>query len=101
MKMAPNVATLVGVILAVFSFSHAEGASRLTRLTNDSDGETQAQIVAVKVRGQGYYCDGPLSAEKDRENSAPNTAVWILKCWNGAYRVTLVPDMAAHIEHLN
>jgi hypothetical protein len=71
-----------------------------TSATND-DGDNRAEIVAVKIRDQGYYCDTPQSVERDRGRSVPNETVWILKCLNATYRVKLIPDLAARIERLN
>lgn len=76
-----------------------QAAPRSTLVT--AHDENPAEIVAAKIRNQGYYCDGPISAEKDKGHSSPNEPVWVLKCWNAIYRVLLIPDMAARIEHLN
>jgi hypothetical protein len=62
--------------------------------------ETQANVIAVQIRKQGYSCDGELSAEREQRASAPNAAVWILRCKNATYRVRLTPDMAAQVERI-
>jgi hypothetical protein len=63
--------------------------------------EISAEIIAVQIRDQGYACDKALSAERDQKFSKPGEDAWILKCQNAAYRVRLVPDMAAKVERLN
>jgi hypothetical protein len=37
---------------------------------------------------------------RDNQTSRPHAAVWILTCGNAAYRVTLIPGAAAHIERI-
>jgi hypothetical protein len=69
-------------------------------------GEAQAQlemtkeILAVQLRKQGFECASPQSAERDAKDSQPNETVWIVKCENAAYRMRVVPDIAAAIEKL-
>ena len=63
-------------------------------------GDTPAAIVSDQIRQQGYACDEPRKAERDREASRPNLTVWVLTCGNATYRVTLIPDMAARVERL-
>jgi len=41
-----------------------------------------------------------VSARKDIKYSWPDEPLWILNCANAAYRVRLIPDMAARIEKL-
>jgi hypothetical protein len=60
--------------------------------------DTPVGIISDHIRRQGYSCDEPRQAEHDRTASRPNEAVWILRCANAAYRVTLIPDMAARVE---
>jgi hypothetical protein len=62
--------------------------------------ETPAAIVAAQLRTQGYACADPVSATRDVRASRPNETVWILRCRNAAYRVLLVPDMAAQVTQL-
>ena len=57
-------------------------------------------IIAAKIRGQGYACDSPQSAEHDATASTANEVVWMLRCQNASYRVTLIPNMAAKVEKL-
>ena len=64
-------------------------------------GEAQggpADIIAAKIRGQGYACDSPQNAERDAAASTANEVVWMLRCRNASYRVTLIPNMAAKVE---
>jgi hypothetical protein len=61
---------------------------------------TPVEIISDHIRRQGYACDEPREAERDRAASRPNETVWILRCGNATYRVTLIPDMAARVERL-
>jgi hypothetical protein len=63
--------------------------------------ETPQNDIAAQIRRQGYTCDKPESATRDREHSKPNAAVWILKCENRSYRVRLTPDMGAAVEAID
>ena len=62
--------------------------------------ETPAEIIAAQIRRQGYTCDKPKSAKRDRTDSKPNAEVWILNCEAESYRVELVPDLAAKVERI-
>ena len=59
-----------------------------------------AETLAAQVRLQGHRCDEPLSATRDTALCMPNEAVWVLKCANASYRLTLIPNMAAKVERL-
>jgi|SwirhirootsSR3_FD_contig_41_1740264_length_534_multi_2_in_0_out_0_1 hypothetical protein len=59
--------------------------------------ENPAEIIAAHIRTQGYACDKALSAQRNRKVSRPNETVWLLRCSNGIYNVTLVPDLAAKV----
>ena len=63
--------------------------------------ETPKEIIAAQIRMQGFACDKPVSAERDRAASRPNETVWLLKCEDHSYRVRLVPDMAADVRPLD
>jgi len=63
--------------------------------------ETPAEMLADHIRRQGYRCDEPLSAVRDAERSKPDEPVWVLKCTNLSYRLTIIPDMAWKVEQLN
>ena len=63
--------------------------------------ETPKEIIAAQIRMQGFACDKPVSAERDRAASRPNETVWLLKCEDRSYRVRLVPDMAADVRPLD
>jgi hypothetical protein len=47
--------------------------------------EGPKDIIAAQIRSQGYAC-------------AANQAVWMLRCQNASYRVTLIPNLAAKVE---
>jgi hypothetical protein len=59
-----------------------------------------AETLAAQVRLQGHRCDEPLSATRDTALSKPNEAVWVLKCSNASYRLSVIPNMAAKVERL-
>jgi hypothetical protein len=59
--------------------------------------EKPAGIIAAQIRTQGYACDTALGAQRNRRASKPNETVWTLRCSNGTYRVTLVPDLPARV----
>ena len=60
--------------------------------------ETPKSMLAAQIRLQGFACDKPLGAVKDRKHSAPDHDAWVLKCSNATYRVSRAPDMAAKVE---
>jgi hypothetical protein len=55
-------------------------------------------MLAAQIRIQGFTCDKPLGAVRDRKRSRPDRAVWVLKCSNAIYRISRAPDMAAKVE---
>lgn len=63
--------------------------------------ETPKDIITIQIRKQGFPCDNPQKADRDREASKPDEAVWVLQCGNATYRVRLIPDKAAHVERIN
>jgi hypothetical protein len=63
--------------------------------------ETAKGLLAIQARSQGYVCDSPVSAKRDKKHSGPDTAVWVLRCENNSYRMRLTPDMAARVQRLN
>src|SRR5262245_58768591 len=70
------------------------------KVSQAAGGDTPVGIISDQIRRQGYACDEPRQAERDREASRPNQTVWVLTCGNATYRVTLIPDMAARVERL-
>jgi hypothetical protein len=62
--------------------------------------DVPADIIAAQIRTQGYACNTPVTATRDRAASRPNETVWLLQCGNVRYRVQLVPDMAAQVTQL-
>jgi|ERR1700722_9819405 hypothetical protein len=86
MKLQPLASIAVFVVLIGMAYpSHAQ---------------SPANDVAAQVRSQGYKCIQPITTTRDMRMSKPDSAVWILKCRNTAYRVRLVPDMAARVTRL-
>jgi hypothetical protein len=63
--------------------------------------ETAKDIVATKVRGQGYPCEGPKSATRDEAASAPDREAWVLECANATYFVRYNSDLPAEIRRLD
>ena len=59
------------------------------------------ESLADQIRMQGHSCDRLISAERDTGRSKPNAVVWTIKCANAAYRMTVIPDMAARVEPLS
>ena len=62
--------------------------------------EMPADSIAAQVRLHGHRCDEALSAARDTALSKPNEAVWVLKCANASYRLSVIPNMAAKVERL-
>jgi hypothetical protein len=60
--------------------------------------EGPKDIIATQIRSQGYACDSPQSPERDAGASTANETVWMLRCQNASYRVTLIPNLAAKVE---
>lgn len=62
--------------------------------------ETPEDIIAAQIRRQGFTCDNPKSATRDRERSTPGEAAWFLQCETETYRVKLIPNLAAKVERV-
>jgi hypothetical protein len=60
--------------------------------------ETPKGMLAAQIRMQGFACDKPLGAVRDKKRSRPDHDVWVLRCSNATYRVSRAPDMAATVE---
>ena len=69
--------------------------------SQNADIITSPEVLADQLRSQGYPCAQALSSQRDGDRSSRDESVWILKCTNGAYRVRLIPDMAAKIEKID
>jgi hypothetical protein len=59
-----------------------------------------AMVTADAVRGQGFPCAEPVSAQRDPAASRPDEPVWILVCRDARYRVRFMGDKPAKIEPL-
>ncbi len=99
MKAYPYLLGL-GVGLAFASIPNGGSLTGLLLLAAHAADETPPEMLAAHIRRQGYRCDEPLSAVRDAERSKPDEAVWVLKCTNVTYRLTLIPDMAWKVEKL-
>lgn len=64
-------------------------------------GENPRDVVAAQLRAQGYVCESPKEATRDKKNSRPDEIAWIVECRNATYRVRLIPHMAARVELLD
>ena len=62
--------------------------------------ETPQTMLAAQIRMQGFTCEKPLGAMRDKKRSRPDRAVWVLNCSNAIYRISRAPDMAAKVEPL-
>ena len=78
----------------------AAGAGVFWLASATAQEEVPAEIIAAQIRKQGFACEEAQTAVRDRQASAPNAAVWILRCKNATYRVRLTPDMAAQVERI-
>jgi len=85
------------VYIAIFGFALAAFGGSAICLSGD---EATPGILASQIREQGFACSKAKSAEREVNASRPNEAVWILKCENDTYRMTVIPDMAAKVEKL-
>jgi hypothetical protein len=63
-------------------------------------GQAAMDDIAAQIRIQGFACDKPLRAVKDKRRSRPDHDVWVLKCSNATYRVSRAPDMVAQVQPL-
>jgi len=57
-------------------------------------------IVADQIRGQGYPCTNPQSADRVEAESKPNQPVYILTCENATYKVQITSDMPAIVTEI-
>ncbi|HZA67495.1 MAG TPA: hypothetical protein VE592_11130 [Geminicoccaceae bacterium] len=63
--------------------------------------ETAKDIVATTVRSQGYSCENPKRAIRDRAASSPDRAAWVVECANATYRVRYDNDLPAEISQID
>ncbi len=94
-------------ILALCSISALGGSLILnaagTSVAVDAQAEDEApaNIIAAQIRKQGFVCDNPERAVRDKDLSKPDLPVWIVNCGNATYRVRLVGDMTDRVEKIN
>jgi hypothetical protein len=67
---------------------------------SQSADEPTRDLLASQLRDQGFTCSKPESAKHDVKQSKPNEEVWIVKCENDTFRMTVIPDLAAKVEKL-
>ncbi len=90
------------VPLAVLVLGLAFGAGDIALISSaQAQPETDAEIIAVQIRKQGYKCGKAEKAERDVEASKPNVPVWILTCDNARYRVHVFGGLADKVERLD
>lgn len=92
------LALAVAVLVASPSNVRAQGNDK-TSSAGPAD-ETSAEVIASHVREHGDRCEKPQTAERDSARSKPDEAVWLLKCENADYRITLIPHIAARVERV-
>ncbi|MEP4469330.1 MAG: hypothetical protein ABJP87_06300 [Bauldia litoralis] len=90
-KHAPGL-----IVLFAVSFG---SALAMAQSNDDATDKAAADVVADQVREQGYDCKEPTKASPDQD--VDGDSVWKLTCKDNAYRVRLVPDMAAQVESLD
>jgi hypothetical protein len=94
--MPRNALALSSVVLVALA---AGGA--LAQDTAPVVEETAKDIVATTVRSQGYPCENPKRAIRDRAASSPDRAAWVVECANASYRVKYDNDLPAEITPLD
>ncbi len=85
-------------LLAVIAFAPAASEVYVVGAPQALAQESPKGIIAAQLRLRGYPCAFPKSARRDRGDSKPDEAVWIMECGNALYRVRLIPNMAARID---
>jgi hypothetical protein len=93
-------AAILRCVLASALLATIVGAATAQTVSGGSDAAA-TDIVATQIREQGYDCKEPVSAKPDQDASKPDEEAWVLTCKNAAYRVRLVPDMAAEVEQID
>ena len=66
-------------------------------LGDASSQDASANIIAAHIANQGFRCEPPRWAQRDKQGSKPLGASWFLHCSNTTYRVMLIPDKAARV----
>ena len=94
--MDPTCLGRIAILSLVFS---AVAAHRVS--AQETVKETAKELLAIQIRDQGYRCDKPVSAKRDKKHSGPDVAVWVLRGEKNTYRMRLAPDMAARVQRLN
>jgi len=85
-----------------FVFVFVMGAAVVVNLGGGAAfAETPKEIIAAKLRLQGFACDKPVSAERDRAASKPNEAVWLSPGAGPQALIRKVPNMAADVRFLD
>jgi hypothetical protein len=90
-SLGPILLAAAAVLFSPFAWAQQATATLVA-------GEKPQEMLAAQIRMQGFACDKPLGAVRDKKRSRPDYAVWVLKCSNATYRITRAADMAAKIE---
>ena len=97
-----HLLTWLASVLATFAvimLSAPFGGFAVVRAADES--EKPPEIIASHIRTQGFECDKPKSAVRDKKASKPDEPVWTLVCENATYRVREIPDQAAKVERID
>ena len=100
-KTIRNFSALSPAVIAfVFAMLGTPGGGPADVFAAD-DSEKPPEIIASHIRTQGFECDKPKSAVRDKKASKPDEPVWTLVCENATYRVREIPDQAAKVERID
>ncbi|AHB48441.1 hypothetical protein W911_08605 [Hyphomicrobium nitrativorans NL23] len=83
----------LGLLASALLFSSPDSALA-------ADPAVSKDVIAVQLRKQGFECKNPESAEREKHDSKPDEAVWLLTCEGARYKVQLIPKMAAKVERI-
>jgi hypothetical protein len=84
-------------LLAILFLALLSNGERLGHVAN---AQTIANVLAARIRSQGFACDEPQKAKRDAKLSKADYDVWVLTCKNATYRIGRYADMAAKVEKL-
>jgi hypothetical protein len=88
---------LVGALAAMAQLTLAATAQLNPAAASAAQSEPVPGIIAAQLHRQGVACTTPRGAALDSENSIAHETVWVLRCDEASYRVTLIPHLRARI----
>ncbi len=65
------------------------------------ESEKPENVIAVRLRSQGFACENPRNAKQDPADTKPDEKAWTIQCDGQRYRIRFVPDMAAQVEKID